>query len=123
MKPMNDMVLIIEEQKKESMTSSGIITGVDGLPVAGRGEVYEVPGSWSKEIKPMLAGIDLKKGDKILYSKFSAEEVHAKNKDGVDIKGLKSVHVTAIIATYTDIVQVEPDIDIELDDTTPLTNE
>lgn len=102
MEPMNDMVIFIEEQAAQQETASGIITGVSGLPVAGRGEIYAVPKAWSKEIEPFMCGQSLKKGDTILYSKFAAEEVAAKDENGEDLKGLKSIHVTAVLATYTE---------------------
>lgn len=91
--PLNDYLLVIEETQQETQTSSGIITGVGGNKNVGFAIVHAVG-----TLSPQWAHVDLKEGDRIIYSKFSLEEIVMKDEEGKRIDGLASVHCSSVLA-------------------------
>ena len=96
MLPLNNFVFFIEDKEEEHITKSGFNVGVEGLPVTGSGVIHALP---DKATEPELEHIlgSLKLGDRILFSKFAAEEVNLLE-DGVRIERLKSIHLSSIHA-------------------------
>ena len=94
--PLNNFVFFIEDKEEEHETASGFLVGQEGLPVTGSGIVHALP---KKATEPELEHIleSLKVGDRILFSKFSAEDVQL-FEDGKRIERLKSVHLSSIHA-------------------------
>ena len=96
MLPLNNFAFFIEDKEEERETKSGFIVGQEGLPVTGSGVIYALP---DKATEPELVHIlqSLKVGDRILFSKFAAEEVNI-FEDGKKIERLKSIHLSSIHA-------------------------
>lgn len=86
--PINDKVFLIEQIQDEHKTKSGIFIINQEQKSSSLGKVYAIrENEWG-----------VKEGDLVLFSRFSAEDVVMKNKDGSEIKGLKTVHIDQIHA-------------------------
>lgn len=96
MLPLNNFVFFIEDKEEEHETDSGFLVGQEGLPVTGSGTVYALP---DKATEPEFEHIlkSLKKGDRIFFSKFAAEEVNL-FEGGKKVERLKCVHLSSVHA-------------------------
>ena len=79
LKPLHDYV-VLEKVKEEVKTKSGILlTTGEAKDAPSMGEVIAVgPGSY---IDGKLVAIDLKKGQRVIYKKYSGTEVTVDKKD------------------------------------------
>ena len=90
-KPLNDYVLV-EVEKQESKTASGIITAPSSKEKPGKGKVLKV---WDWKITPdgKLIKIDnIKEGDIVYFTKYAPEEIE------IDGEKYLLVRVDSIIA-------------------------
>ena len=96
MLPLNNFVYFIEDKEEEHETDSGFLVGQEGLPVQGSGVIHALP---DKATEPELERIlkSLKKGDRILFSKFAAEEATI-FEGGKKIERLKCIHLSSVHA-------------------------
>lgn len=93
--PLNHNVFIKEDILEETMSSSGLILNPNtGQPISGRGEIVAISESTIKKFKEEN-GVDVKVGDKIHFSRFSAEDV-LHYEDGKQVKGYQKIHMSAI---------------------------
>jgi co-chaperonin GroES (HSP10) len=94
--PLNDNVFIREDKIKDGVTTSGlIINSTSGQPISGQGEIVAISKSTIKKFKDEQ-GVDVKVGDKIYFSRFSAEDVIVFDENGLQIKGFQKIHMTAV---------------------------
>ena len=83
LKPLNDNV-ILKKEKAKNTTSSGIIISTKEKNEEGLSVVYAVgPG---KVVDGKLEKIDLKKGDKVIYKKYSTTDISFKDEDYMIVK-------------------------------------
>lgn len=96
MLPLNNFVFFIEDKEEEHETDSGFLVGQEGLPVTGSGVVYALP---EEVTEPELENSfkNLKKGDRIFFSKFAAEEANL-FEGGKKVERLKCAHLSAVHA-------------------------
>jgi chaperonin GroES len=91
-KPLEDRI-ILKPMEAETKTSGGIIIPDAAKEKPQKGEVIATgPGKTSD--KGQLIGISLKKGDKILYGKYSGTEISF---DGQDYLIIRESDVLAVI--------------------------
>ena len=82
-KPLSDRVLIKMKEKEET-TKSGIILAGEAKEKPQIAEVIEVgPG---KEIDGKLQTLNVKKGDKVIVSKYAGTEVKYENEEYIIVK-------------------------------------
>ena len=94
--PLNDNVFIKEDQLEESATASGIIVNsATGQTISGQGTIVAIGKSTIEKIKKEQ-GVDIKVGDKIYFSRFSAEEVLMYDESGVKQSGYQKLHMSAL---------------------------
>lgn len=98
MKPSPSYALIIEDQK-EDKTQFGLILNHQTKYVNSIGTIYEINGTVNC---PHCMGKydrnDLKKGDRVIYSKFTAENIDYKTPDMPEGR-LMAVPIDSILAT------------------------
>jgi len=94
--PLNHNVFIKEDTLAETTSSSGLIINPNtGQPISGRGEIVAISDSTIKKFKEEN-GVDVKVGDKIHFSRFSAEDVIHYDESGIQVKGYQKIHMSAI---------------------------
>lgn len=84
LKPLHDRI-IVEASPKEEKTASGIILPDSAQEKPLRGEVLAV-GPGKRLDSGQLAPIDVKKGDTVIYGKYSGTEVTVEGKDYVILR-------------------------------------
>ena len=83
LKPLNDNV-ILKKEKVKNTTSSGIIISTKEKDEEAISIVYAVgPG---KMIDGQLEKIDLKKGDRVIYKKYSTTDITYQDEDYMIVK-------------------------------------
>jgi len=92
-RPLHDRVLVrrLEEEEK---TSGGIIIPDTAKEKPSQGEVIAV-GSGSRDETGKLQPLDLKKGDKVLFGKWSGTEVKL---DGEELLIMKESDIMGVLA-------------------------
>ena len=92
-RPLHDRVLVrrIEEEQK---TSGGIIIPDTAKEKPSQGEVVAV-GSGNRDENGKLQPLDVKKGDKILFGKWSGTEVKL---DGEELLIMKESDIMGVLA-------------------------
>jgi len=91
-RPLGDRVLV-KPKETEEKTASGIVLPDTAKEKPQEGEVIAV-GPGAKDDKGNRIPMDVKKGDKVLYSKYSGTEVKI---DGVEHLILRESDILAII--------------------------
>ena len=94
LKPLHDRVLV-ERVSSEDKTKGGIIIPDTAQEKPMEGEVLEV-GSGARDETGKLVPLDVKKGDKILFGKWSGTEVKM---NGEDYLIMKESDIMGIITT------------------------
>ena len=84
LKPLHDRVLV-ERVEQEDRTKGGIIIPDTAQEKPMEGEVLEV-GSGARDEVGKLVPLDVKKGDKILFGKWSGTEVKMNGEDYLIMK-------------------------------------
>ena len=92
-KPLHDRVLV-RRVESDQKTAGGIIIPDTAQEKPMEGEVLEV-GSGARDEVGKLVPLDVKKGDKILFGKWSGTEVKI---DGEDMLIMKESDILGIIA-------------------------
>jgi len=90
MKPLFDMVLV-KPAKKEEKTKGGIIIPSSAQEEKAEGEIVEL-GTGLKEGKEYKFSV--KKGDKVIYSKYAGSEVKI---EGKEYKVMKEEEILGIL--------------------------
>ena len=94
LKPLEDRVIIkaVEEEEK---TASGIVLPDTAKEKPMLGEVVAVgDGKWDEDGEKRIP-VDVKKGDKVVYGKYSGTEY--KTKDGDELLILRASEILAIV--------------------------
>ncbi len=91
-KPLHDLVLV-EPLEAEEKTAGGIIIPDTAKEKPMEGKIVAV-GKGSRNDEGKLAALDVKKGDRILYGKWSGTEVKV---DGDDYMIMKESDVMGVI--------------------------
>lgn len=91
-RPLQDRILV-RRVAEEDKTKGGIIIPDSAKEKPAEGEVVAV-GSGKVNDKGQLRALDVKKGDRILFGKYSGSEIKV---DGVDLLILKEDEVLGII--------------------------
>ena len=94
LKPLEDRVIIkaVEEEEK---TASGIVLPDTAKEKPMIGEVVAVgDGKWDEDGEKRIP-VDVKKGDKVVYGKYSGTEY--KTKDGDELLILRASEILAIV--------------------------
>ena len=94
LKPLHDRVLV-ERVEQEDRTKGGIIIPDTAQEKPMEGEVLEV-GSGARDEVGKLVPLDVKKGDKILFGKWSGTEVKM---NGADYLIMKESDIMGIITS------------------------
>ena len=94
LKPLHDRVLV-ERVEQEDRTKGGIIIPDTAQEKPMEGEVLEI-GSGARDETGKLVPLDVKKGDKILFGKWSGTEVKM---NGEDYLIMKESDIMGIITT------------------------
>ena len=94
LKPLHDRVLV-ERVEQEDRTKGGIIIPDTAQEKPMEGEVLEV-GSGARDELGKLVPLDVKKGDKILFGKWSGTEVKM---NGADYLIMKESDIMGIITS------------------------
>jgi len=90
-RPLGDRVLV-RQLEGEEITKSGIVLPDSAKEKPQEGEVIAIgSGKW---IDGKLTNLEVKVGDKILFSKYGGDEIKV---DGVEYKILKEEDILAII--------------------------
>ncbi len=94
LKPLEDRV-IIKAVKEEEKTASGIVLPDTAKEKPMMGEVVAVgDGKWD-EAGTKRVPVDVKKGDKVIYGKYSGTEY--KTKDGDELLILRASEILAVM--------------------------
>jgi chaperonin GroES len=94
LKPLEDRV-IIKAVKEEEKTASGIVLPDTAKEKPMMGEVVAVgEGKWDDEGEHRIP-VDVKKGDKVVYGKYSGTEY--KTKDGDELLILRASEILAVV--------------------------
>lgn len=91
-RPLHDRV-VVKRLDSETKTSGGIIIPDTAAEKPQQGEVVAV-GPGSRDESGKLVPIDIKKGDKVLFGKWSGTEVKI---DGVDVLIMKESDILGVI--------------------------
>ena len=93
---------IIIEEMEENVSKSGLILHADGERGKGIiGTILEInQTSLCNECGGKRDRLPLKKGDRVIYSKFAAEQLELKDEEGKRIKNIRAVHCDSILAKY-----------------------
>jgi chaperonin GroES len=91
-RPLHDRV-VVKRVDSETKTSGGIIIPDTAAEKPQQGEVVAV-GPGSRDESGKLVAIDLKKGDKVLFGKWSGTEVKI---DGQDLLIMKESDVMGVL--------------------------
>lgn len=90
-RPLGDKILI-RPLEKEEVNKFGIVLPESAKEKPSEGEVLEVgTGKW---IEGQLRPLDVKKGDKVLFSKYSGDEIKV---DGEELKIIEEKDVLGVI--------------------------
>ncbi|MFM9163962.1 MAG: co-chaperone GroES [Solirubrobacterales bacterium] len=93
LKPLGDR-LIVRATDEEETTASGLVLPDTAKEKPQQGEVLAVgEGSWDEDGEKRIP-LDVKKGDKVLYSKYGGTEIKV---DGEDLLVLRESDVLAIV--------------------------
>ena len=93
LKPLGDR-LIVRATDEEETTASGLVLPDTAKEKPQEGEVLAVgEGSWDEDGEKRIP-LDVKKGDKVLYSKYGGTEIKV---DGEDLLVLRESDVLAIV--------------------------
>ncbi|MBU3675080.1 MAG: co-chaperone GroES [Solirubrobacterales bacterium] len=93
LKPLGDR-LIVRATDEEETTASGLVLPDTAKEKPQQGEVLAVgEGSWDEDGDKRIP-LDVKKGDKVLYSKYGGTEIKV---DGEDLLVLRESDVLAIV--------------------------
>ncbi len=93
LKPLGDR-LIVRATDEEETTASGLVLPDTAKEKPQQGEVLAVgEGSWDEDGDKRIP-LDVKKGDKVLYSKYGGTEIQV---DGEDLLVLRESDVLAIV--------------------------
>ncbi|MFA4964480.1 MAG: co-chaperone GroES [Thermoleophilia bacterium] len=94
LKPLEDRV-IIKAVAEEVKTASGIVLPDTAKEKPTLGEVVAVgDGKWDEDGKKRIP-VDVKKGDKVIYGKYSGTEY--KTKDGEELLILRASEILAVV--------------------------
>ena len=94
LKPLEDRV-IIKAVEKEETTASGIVLPDTAKEKPMLGEVVAVgDGKWDEDGKKRIP-VDVKKGDKVVYGKYSGTEY--KTSDGDELLILRASEILAVV--------------------------
>jgi chaperonin GroES len=94
LKPLEDRVIIKAVQEEEK-TASGIVLPDTAKEKPMLGEVVAVgDGKWDEDGEKRIP-VDVKKGDKVVYGKYSGTEY--KTKDGDELLILRASEILAIV--------------------------
>jgi chaperonin GroES len=94
LKPLEDRVIIKAVQEEEK-TASGIVLPDTAKEKPMMGEVVAVgDGKWDEDGEKRIP-VDVKKGDKVIYGKYSGTEY--KTKDGDELLILRASEILAIV--------------------------
>jgi chaperonin GroES len=91
-RPLHDRV-VVKRVDSETKTSGGIITPDTAAEKPQQGEVVAV-GPGSRDEAGKLVAIDLKKGDKVLFGKWSGTEVKI---DGQELLIMKESDIMGVL--------------------------
>jgi chaperonin GroES len=91
-RPLHDRV-VVRRLEAEEKTKGGIIIPDTAKEKPAEGEVLAV-GTGSRDESGKLVALDVKKGDKVLFGKWSGTEVKI---DGVDLLIMKESDILGII--------------------------
>ena len=93
LKPLGDR-LIVRATDEEETTASGLVLPDTAKEKPQQGKVLAVgEGSWDEDGEKRIP-LDVKKGDKVLYSKYGGTEIKV---DGEDLLVLRESDVLAIV--------------------------
>lgn len=93
LKPLGDR-LIVRATDEEETTASGLVLPDTAKEKPQQGEVLAVgEGSWDEDGEKRIP-LDVKKGDKVLYSKYGGTEIKV---DGEDLLVLRESDVLAVV--------------------------
>ncbi len=93
LKPLGDR-LIVRATDEEETTASGLVLPDTAKEKPQQGEVLAVgEGTWDEDGDKRIP-LDVKKGDKVLYSKYGGTEIKV---DGEDLLVLRESDVLAIV--------------------------
>jgi chaperonin GroES len=94
LKPLEDRVIIKAVQEEEK-TASGIVLPDTAKEKPMLGEIMAVgDGKWDEEGKKRIP-VDVKKGDKVIYGKYSGTEY--KTSDGDELLILRASEILAVV--------------------------
>ncbi len=94
LKPLEDRV-IIKAVEKEETTASGIVLPDTAKEKPMLGEIVAVgDGKWDEDGKKRIP-VDVKKGDKVVYGKYSGTEY--KTSDGDELLILRASEILAVV--------------------------
>jgi chaperonin GroES len=94
LKPLEDRV-IIKAVEKEETTASGIVLPDTAKEKPMLGEIVAVgDGKWDEDGKKRVP-VDVKKGDKVIYGKYSGTEY--KTSDGDELLILRASEILAVV--------------------------
>lgn len=97
--PLNHNVYIQEEIGQDSKSKAGFrLYSKENKPISGLGTIVAISQATIDRIKEDQ-GIELKVGQKVYFSRFSAEEV-LHFVDGVQMKGLQKLHISSLSGVY-----------------------
>ena len=93
LKPLGDRLIVRATDEEETM-ASGLVLPDTAKEKPQQGEVLAVgEGSWDEDGEKRIP-LDVKKGDKVLYSKYGGTEIKV---DGEDLLVLRESDVLAIV--------------------------
>ena len=92
-KPLEDRILV-QTLEAEQTTASGLVIPDTAKEKPQEGEIIAV-GPGSRDDHGKLVPLDVKKGDKVLFGKWSGTEVKI---DGVDLLIMKESDIMGVIA-------------------------
>ena len=91
-RPLHDRV-VVKRLDGEEKTASGIIIPDTAQEKPMQGKVIEV-GNGARDDNGKIIPLDVKKGDKVLYGKYSGTEI---NHDGIDLLIMRESDILAIL--------------------------
>ena len=97
-RPLHDRV-VVKRVDSETKTSGGIIIPDTAAEKPQQGEVLAV-GPGSRDETGKLVPLDIKKGDKVLFGKWSGTEVKI---DGADVLIMKESDILGVIEKYAQL--------------------
>ena len=92
LRPLDDRV-VVEQIQAEEKTAGGIVLPDTAKEKPMEGEIVAV-GPGARDESGKLVPLDVKKGDKVLYSKYGGTEIKV---DGEDLLVLRESDVLAIV--------------------------